>query len=317
MALTQTEIQTQVIELSTEALKTFCNDISGMFGVSAECKQQQIVTETVKGLEKRFEKLAAVNTVKAEGTLDGIFKLLTDREGLFVLTGVITMMPEKKISEKVKHGSPKDAEDMSDAVEEVGNLMVDSWDKIFHGELNGHECFAQIDTFIGNPWDKPKKKIDLADDEEFVFVPYEITVGPYKAFNCGVIFSKKIFEPASIPASEQAAGDKEKNQKKAQEQKADVQKTTESTAKKDAEGAIEADPKKVESVKNKQEAKSKTSVKKELKAATKQKSKEAHEDTSDDTVEQPISDTIRKMTKSSATLLDEQDTPAIEEKTTY
>ena len=131
MTATQTEIQSQVIDLSAEAFESFCEDISGMFDVDMECSQQEFCTETVKGLKKRFKKLVSVNSVKAEGALDGTFQIVFGKDGLFTLAGVIVMLPKQKILENRKRGSEKTAEEMADAVKESGNMLVGSWDRVF------------------------------------------------------------------------------------------------------------------------------------------------------------------------------------------
>ena len=214
MATSQTEIESRAVELSTEAFEAFCDDISGMFGVDMGCEQDEVCVETVKGLKKRFKKLVVVNSVKAEGALEGTFQLIFDQGGLFILPGVIVMLPEQKILEEIEKDSIKDIESMNAAVKEAGNMLVGAWDRVFHEGLDGHGRFAQSDTFIGAAWDKPEETIGLAGDEEFVFVPYEITIKPYPAFKCGVIFPKTIFKPTSESDVEEAVSAEEKTQEK-------------------------------------------------------------------------------------------------------
>jgi len=211
MAASQTDIKSQTIELSTEAFETFCEDISGMFGVDMECSQQEPHTETVKGIRKRLKKLVAVNSIKSEGALEGSFQVVFDKDGLFTLAGAIVMLPEQRILDNRKRGSAKEAEDMSDAIGEAGNLLVGSWDRVFREELEGHGHFVQTGTFVGNPWDNAAEKIGLANDEEFLFIPYEMTIGSYPAFNCGVIFPKTIFSKTSISDAEPSAAEDEKS----------------------------------------------------------------------------------------------------------
>ena len=218
MATSQTDVKSQTIELSTEAFETFCEDISGMFGVDMECSQQEFCTETVKGLKKRFKKLAAVNSIKSEGTLKGNFQIVFDKEGLFTLAGVIVMLPEQRILDNRKRGSDQDAKDMSDAIGEAGNLLVGSWDRVFREGLEGHGHFVQTNTFIGNPWDAPEENIGLTEDEEFLFIPYEMTIGSYPTFNCGVIFPKTIFANTSVSDAEPATPEDEKPQEEAKDQ---------------------------------------------------------------------------------------------------
>ena len=174
-------------------MDTFCEDISAMFDVEMETQQQQSVSYTVKDLKKQYKKLAAVYSVNTKGTLTGSFHIIFNKEGLFTLAGIIVMQPEPKIQENRKRGAIKEAEDLGDAVGEAGNLLVGSWDRIFREGLDGHGHFVQSGTFIGDPWDKPDQNIGHAEDEEFLFVPFTMTVGSYSAFDFGAIFPKDIF----------------------------------------------------------------------------------------------------------------------------
>jgi len=209
MVATQTEIESRVVELASEALEAFCEDISGMFGVAMECEQQEIATQTVAQLKKRFKKLVAVNIVDSEGILDGTFQLIFDQEGLFTLGGIMVMLPEKRILANRKDASADLAESMVDAVGEAGNLLVGAWERIFREELEGHGHLLQrLPAFVGKPWDKPQEKIGLSPEEEHIFIPYEMTISPYPAFNCGVILPRAIFEGKSETDSDDAAPEK-------------------------------------------------------------------------------------------------------------
>ena len=186
-ALTQTELESEIVEASTSGFEAFCEDISGMFDIEMQCVQQEVSTETVKSLKKRFKKLVAVNIVKAEGALNGSFQLIFDRSGLFTLSGVIVMLPEQRIIENCKRGSEDAAAEQSDAINEAGNMLVGSWDRVFRDELEGHGHLKQTGTFIGLPWNESSETIGLSSDEEVLFIPYEMTIEPYPAFSCGVI----------------------------------------------------------------------------------------------------------------------------------
>jgi CBS domain-containing protein len=189
-----TTVESQAIVLATRALTTFCEDIAGMFGVGVQCEQQQVCAETVAGLKKRFRKLVAVNVMDSQGLLEGTFQFVLDREGLFTLGGVIAMQPEQRILTNRKGASPQLAASMVDAVGQAGNLLVSSWDKVFQAGLEGHGHFVQrLPAFVGTPWDQPLEKIGLPGGQELIYIPYEMTVGSYPAFNCGVIFPKTIF----------------------------------------------------------------------------------------------------------------------------
>ena len=193
MVTSNKDVELQTVELSAEAFGAFCEDMSGMFGVNMKCDEQESCRETVAGLKKRFKKLSSVTSVKAEGALNGTFQIVFDQEGLFTVSGIVVMMPEQKILDNRKRGSAQDAEGMSEAMGEAGNLLVSSWDRIFRKKLDGHGRFVQSGAFIGEPWDNSKEKIGLEDDEELLFVPYQMTIGSYPAFKCGALFPKNVF----------------------------------------------------------------------------------------------------------------------------
>lgn len=198
MATPQTEIESKVLELATESLEAFCEDISGMFGVEMECTVGEISAESVAQLDERFEGLVAVNIIDAEGALNGTFQLILDQEGLFTLGGVMVMLPEKRILANRKDASADLAESMVDAVGEAGNLLVGAWERIFREELEGHGHLLQrLPAFVGKPWDDPEEKIGLGADDELTYIPYEMSIAPYPAFECGVILSRAIFEDKS------------------------------------------------------------------------------------------------------------------------
>ena len=101
----QKDVQLRAIELSIEAFETFCGAISDMLSVHIEFSRGQFCVETVERLKERFEKLAAVNSVKCEGALNGIFQLVFDKDGLFTLSGVLFMLSEQEILDNRRHGS--------------------------------------------------------------------------------------------------------------------------------------------------------------------------------------------------------------------
>jgi len=201
--VSQTQTESQVIELATESFKAFCDDIAGMFGVGMQCEQQEVRAETVAGLKKCFKKLVAVNVVDATGALEGTFQLIFDQEGLFTLGGVIVMLPEQRILANRKDPSLQLAASMVDAVGEAGNLLVGSWDRIFREGIRKHGHFLQrLPAFIGKPWDESQDKIGLPADAELIYIPYEMTIGSYPSFNCGVIFPKSLFASHSEVSNE-------------------------------------------------------------------------------------------------------------------
>jgi CBS domain-containing protein len=204
MAPSQTIAESRIIELAEKSFNTFCEDISGMFGIDMKCAPQPVGHETVKGLQARFQDLAVVYSAKAEGALDSTLKLVFDQQGLFILAGVVAMQPEQMIIEDAKSDSLEKAVETKNILKEVGAALTGAWERIFSKGLEGHGRFVLTDTFVGNPWDTSEEKIDLAADEEFVFVPYEMTVGLHPAFKCGVIFQKAIFDEISESENDQS-----------------------------------------------------------------------------------------------------------------
>jgi CBS domain-containing protein len=202
MTPSKTDIKTQLEALLTDAIQAFCDDISGMFGVEMESKVCSGSAETVQALKKKFKKLSAVITVKASGILAGDLHIVFDKEGLFTLAGTIVMLPEQRILTNRKMGSEKDAEELHDVVGETGNLLVGSWDRIFRENLEGHTHFLQTGTFIGNAWDDPEKEIGIKKEEEFLFFPFDMTVGSFPGFHGGVLFPESIFQKTTddVPA---------------------------------------------------------------------------------------------------------------------
>jgi len=200
-----------------------------MFGVDMECEQREILSETISGLKKLFKKLVAVNIINAEGLLDGSFQFIFDQEGLFTLGGIIVMLPEERILSNRQKPSAKLAEGMVDAMGEAGNLLVASWNKIFSRDGSrtapkGNNKFShRLPAFVGKPWDKTEETMGLAGDEEVFFIPYEMTVGSYPSFNCGVIFPKKIFDGSSDFAPEEANMTKETTQEITEENPQNMQ----------------------------------------------------------------------------------------------
>jgi CBS domain-containing protein len=160
-----------------------------MFDANVTCERQEVRTGTVQDLRKHFKKLAAVHHVEATGTLDGTFHLFFDQDGLFILAGFMVMLPEQRIQQEVKRGSVDEAEGLTDAVCEVGNLLVGSWDCVYREGLKGHGHFLKTGTFIGKLWENTNE-LSIPADEELMFVVYVITVEPYKSFRCAAVFPK-------------------------------------------------------------------------------------------------------------------------------
>jgi len=235
MEPSQTEVESIIIELAENSFKTFCDDISGMFGIDMECSQQEVTSETVNGLQTLFKDLVVAYSVKAEGAFDGAFQFVFDQNGLFILAGVVAMHPEQLILENAKFPSLEKAEKVSDILKEIGAALAGAWDRVLRKGLDGHRGLVQTNTFIGNPWDKSEEKIGLSADEELLFVPYEMTVGSYPAFKCGTIFPKAIFAGTPESGTEQPAPAEEKPQEETEDKAPNVSEGVQETEEKTQE----------------------------------------------------------------------------------
>ena len=189
MTVIATDIQAHVAELCDSAFGAFCGDMSSMFGIDVSCNRQQVQTGPAKDLWKQPKKLGVNHQIQATGAINGTFHLCFDQAGLFVLSGVIVMLPEARIVQQIKSGSTEDAQNLQDAARELGNLLVGSWDRIFRENCSGHGHFAKKSTFLGKPWEDPGEAA-LSADEEVLLALYEMTVEPYPSFRCAAIFPK-------------------------------------------------------------------------------------------------------------------------------
>ena len=176
----------RMTELSDAAYQSFCEGISGMFGVEMRCERRQAEAGAAGQLQGHFKKLTAVHPVTADGALRGTFHLLFDQAGLFILSGVVVMLPEGRILEQVKRGSMENTDSLQDAAREVGNLLVGAWDTVFRGQCGGHGHFVKKDTVIGKLWDKPDR-MPLSPDDPVLLALYEMTVEPYPSFTCAAV----------------------------------------------------------------------------------------------------------------------------------
>ena len=193
MAATATDILSRIAELSDSAFAAFCEDIGGMFGVEMHSARRKAETCTVRAVRDSFKKLSVVHLTKADGAVNGTFHLVFDQGGLFILSGVVVMLPESRILEEAKRGSIEDATNLQDAAREVGNLLVGSWDRIFREECPGHGHFVKTGTFLGKPWEKPEQ-IELQPDTQVVVVTYEMGIESYPDFTCAAVFPAAVLE---------------------------------------------------------------------------------------------------------------------------
>jgi len=198
------DIERSIIDTAAGSFEAFCEDISGMFGISAEGSAEDRQLVTLKDLKSDFKKITAVFIVEGKGVVNGSFYVILDQDALFTLAGTFVMLPEKVIIQNRKMGKEKEANEISDAVGEVGNLLVGAWDRYFREELEDHVHLLQTGTFIGKPWLKPEENIGLDAESELVAVKYDMTIEPYDPFVCMAVFPKSAFEAESEEATEEA-----------------------------------------------------------------------------------------------------------------
>ncbi len=189
----------QIEGLTQASYEAFCEDMSGMFDVKADCIQGQSVKVDLNKLKNEFKKITAVNTVSARGTLDGKFWLLLDQAAMFTLSGIVVMLPEKRIKDQVKTGTLSDAQGLNDAIKEVGNLLVGSWDRIFRENLAGHVHLKQDKTFIGQPWSNPTEAFGGELSQEAYILTVKLQIADYNPIVCAGVFPPEIFQPKQNP----------------------------------------------------------------------------------------------------------------------
>ncbi|MBW8034585.1 MAG: CBS domain-containing protein, partial [Planctomycetes bacterium] len=90
--------------------------------------------------------------------------------------------------------------------------------RVFREEFEGHGHFVQTNTFVGDPWSDPEENIGLPSDQEFLFIPYEITIESYPAFLCGVIFQDEIFKSTPVAESKEDISTDKKTEEEVQDQ---------------------------------------------------------------------------------------------------
>lgn len=194
MTLSTQKIADSLELLTLHSFEAFCEDVTSMFSSPAECNADHAGQGALNHLQKEFKKLASVNQVQASGTLNGVFQLLLDQEGLFILSGVFVMLPEKRIHETIRNGTLKDANYINDAIKEVGNLLAGSWDRVLREELSGHKHLDQIGTFVGSLLEDTKKSIGFEGDQSCHYVICKMKVDGFPEFKCAAVFPDRLFE---------------------------------------------------------------------------------------------------------------------------
>jgi CBS domain-containing protein len=198
VTIPQAELESLAVQLSPIAFEMFCNDMAAMLGCDVTGAEKVAATVTLADLKKQFKKLVTVATVQAEGAMNGNFYLILDQDAFFTIAGTFVMLPDKIIIQNRKQGTLQTATDMGDAVGEIGNLMVGSWDRVFREGFAGHGHFVLGKNFIGSPWNNPEEAIGLTTASQLQAVTYEITVKEFAPVVCAVVYPKDLFEPKPV-----------------------------------------------------------------------------------------------------------------------
>ena len=195
MATQQTDIdvQSRVMELAGDVFTAFCDDMSSMFGLQASARCTPGGTDSFAGIKKRVPKFSAVHAVKSDGAINGVFYLVFDNKAIFALAGSVMMLPKPIILNHTKTGTLKDAEGLRDAVQEIGNMFVGAWDRVFRENFEDHGHFAKGATFVGDIQDVTKQEPGFAVDGQYSIVDCEIDVGDFTGCHCIVVFPQSIW----------------------------------------------------------------------------------------------------------------------------
>jgi len=204
MEATGENVLTRAGESVAEAFAAFCEDIGGMFDVTADCTALSSGRGKAADLQKDFKKQISINNVLSKGAMEGSFDLMFDQAGTLILAGIFVMLPEKRILEYVRSGYSGESDFISDAIKEAGNLLVGSWDRIYRAEMKGHKHFLQNGTAVGEPWNSPEEYFCFSPEADCFYSICKITIDPYPAFKCAAVFPMSIFEPVLAQADKPA-----------------------------------------------------------------------------------------------------------------
>lgn len=192
-----TNIDSIASDLLSKSLKEFCSGLGMMFDLKIGYEANQTSHTTLEALKSSFGSLSAVYSVEARGSINGVLYLILDQKGVFTLPGIIVMHPPKRIQENCEKGTMEDANPISDAIGELGNLLVGEFDKASRDVFDEKTHLLQIGTKVGFLKDIPEVFTDISDGEEFSYAGCEVTVGSYVPFQCGVIMPLSLFSAAS------------------------------------------------------------------------------------------------------------------------
>jgi acetoin utilization protein AcuB len=192
---TKTEIQSPIIDLSDKAFDAYCLNLSGLFNIEILNKRHETAFQDIKQLKKQFKKLTAIHSFKSEGTLNGDFYIIFDTDTLFALAGIVMQLSEDEIRDEIRNGTAKEADNIYDAVAEAANLLIASWDNIFHQQFDSHGGLTRTDTAISN---SIAKNLTEVKDEKFLLATYHLMIKDWPEFKCFVLFTQSLLDNLKV-----------------------------------------------------------------------------------------------------------------------
>ena len=204
----KTKIKSDIVKLTSEAFGGFCEDVSALFNIDMACTHKDVHKTKLGHLRNHFSGIFGINNVTATGTIKDNLFLLFDKEGIFTLPGIISMRPESQILESIKKSSDKQAKELLQAFDENVNIFASSWDRVFREHVEGHDRLVFSHSFIGTPWDSPEESFGMSEDEEIIFISFEMTIGSYSSFQCGVLFPASVADLFADTRKKRQAGEK-------------------------------------------------------------------------------------------------------------
>ncbi|MBN2686170.1 MAG: hypothetical protein JXR40_12890 [Pontiellaceae bacterium] len=117
-------------QISTTAMEDFCNGYYWMFEkqFKSSCYSEKRMTTTA--LQNEVSGIIAIHRIAYGGAGTGSFWVVFDKPALFSLGGLTIMQPLPRIKEQCLRGNAEDAAALADAVGEIGNLLVGSFNKV-------------------------------------------------------------------------------------------------------------------------------------------------------------------------------------------
>ena len=194
---TTSQLEAQTCELTVRSFETFGEDLACMLGLDTTGKDLGTTICKFSDLKKQFRKLTMAGTVCSEGHIAGNFYIFLDQEAIFTLAGVLVVQPEKVIMQNRKFGDKDAVASVTDAIGEIGNLLIGSFDRIFRESNTGHGHFIYKTTFIGDPWANSSDSIGLSPDQELLVTSYEMNIAPYGACKLCAIYPRNVFASSS------------------------------------------------------------------------------------------------------------------------